>query len=61
MTPSDSALENPGKGVIIIATMNTIHPDTTTPAAETPQPNAASRPERIVRIETHLGIDAGSE
>ena len=26
-------------------TMNTIHPDTT-PAAETPQPNAASRPER---------------
>ncbi len=27
-------------------TMNTIHPDTTTPAAETPQPNAASRPER---------------
>ena len=27
-------------------TMNTIHPDTTTPAAETPQPNAASRPGR---------------
>ena len=27
-------------------TMNTIHPDTTTPAAETPQPNATSRPGR---------------
>ena len=27
-------------------TMNNLHPDTTTPAAETPQPNAASRPER---------------
>ena len=27
-------------------TMNTLHPDTTTPAAETPQPNTASRPER---------------
>ena len=27
-------------------TMNTIHPDTTTPVAETPQPNAASRPGR---------------
>ena len=26
-------------------TMNNIHPDTTTPAAETPQPNTASRPE----------------
>ena len=26
--------------------MNTLHPDTTTPAAETPQPNTASRPER---------------
>ena len=27
-------------------TMNNIHPDTTTPAAEAPQPNAPSRPER---------------
>ena len=27
-------------------TMNNIHPDTTTPAAEAPQPNAASRPGR---------------
>ena len=41
-------------------TMNNIHPDTT-PAAGTPQPDTASRPERIVRIETHLGIDTGSD